>query len=61
VQVEAQAKLVSRAESELQQLTDDKRQLAARATAAAVLEEDLRSRAAELQRREAEVAAEGAR
>jgi len=44
-QVEAQLGLVARAEAELQQLADDKRQLAARAAAVSVREEEQRSRA----------------
>lgn len=60
-QVEAQAGLIDKASSELQQLAEEKQVLRARAAQLAAQEEEVRSQAAAAARKEAELAAEGAR
>lgn len=60
-QVEAQVGLINRAETDLQNLADERRQLTARAAQLAAQEENLKQREADLVRKEAEITTEAAR
>lgn len=60
-QVDAQAGLIARAESDLQQLADERRQLTARSAQLAAQEENFKAREADVMRRDAELGAEAAR
>jgi uncharacterized protein (DUF3084 family) len=61
LQVEHQSALISRAEQQLADLEAERRRLAARAAEAAAVEDELRQRAAAVDRREAELAGEASR
>lgn len=60
LQVDAQAVLIARAESDLQMLADERRQLTAKAAHLAAQEESMKAREAEVVRRDAELSAEAA-
>lgn len=61
LQVEAQAGMIGKASTELEQLAEERQTLRARAVQLSAQEEDVRARAAAAAQKEAELAAEGAR